>query len=138
MRRAAAALAAPAVLALLAGCGSSSSSSSSAAAAASTPASTSSATSTPAAGAGKTVNVTYQTIAIHPAKITVTVGTKIKWTNKDSIIHTVSTESGPSQFDSGNLNGGSTFEFTATKAGVIHYVCMIHPASMIGTITVTP
>jgi plastocyanin len=70
-----------------------------------------------------------------PHDITAKVGQKIMWTNDDQIAHTVTATSGAT-FDSGNVNGGATFEFTPTKAGTIAYVCTIHPGQS-GTITVT-
>ena len=141
MRRALIVLALPVVVAAVAGCGSSSSSSSSTPAAASTPPSTA-ASSSPTGGAaapatGKTVDITYQNIAIQPASVTVRVGDKIKWTNQDGVIHNVTSESGPLHLASPNFGKGGTFEATATAPGVVHYVCTIHPTAMIGTITIT-
>ena len=133
MRRALTVLALPVVVAALAGCGSSISSSSS------TPAASSSASSTPAAvpSTGKTVDITYQNVAIQPANLTVKVGDKIKWINKDSVIHNVFSESGPLHLASPNFNPGGTYEVTASAPGVVHYVCTLHPTAMIGTITIT-
>ena len=132
MRRAVTVLALPAALAALAGCGSSSSSSSSA------PAGSSAASSTPAAvpSTGKTVDITYQNLSIQPANLTVKVGDKIKWTNKDTVIHNVTSESGPLHLASPNFGSGGTYETTATTTGVVHYVCTLHPTAMIGTITI--
>ena len=138
MRRAVTVLALPVALAALAGCGSSSSSSSSSTA--STPAASSStAASAPASApsTGKTVDITYQNIAIQPANTTVKVGDKIKWTNQDNVIHNVTSSSGPLHLASPNFGQGGTFEATATAPGVVHYVCTIHPTAMSGTITIT-
>jgi plastocyanin len=140
MRRALTALALPLAVTAIAGCGSSGSSSSSASSSASTtaPTSTKSTASTPAPATGKTVQIVYQNIAIHPANITVKVGDKIKWVNKDNgIMHNVVTQSGPQQISSPNFTGGGSFETTAHAVGVVHYVCSIHPTAMIGTITIT-
>ena len=82
------------------------------------------------------MNVTYQNIAISPPDITVKVGTKIKWKNLDPTAHNVSSDTGPAQIMSKDFSQGGTFSYTARTVGVIHYVCSIHPASMIGTITV--
>jgi plastocyanin len=135
MRRALTALAVPLTVAAIAGCGSSSSSSSSAS---SSPATSSTSTATSAPATGKTVQITYQNIAISPANITVKVGDKIKWVNKDAgIMHNVTSESGPLQISSPTFSGGGSYETTASAAGVVHYVCSIHPTAMIGTITIT-
>ena len=118
---------------VFAGCGSSSSSSSS------TASSSAAAPAAPAASSGPAqsglVQVKYQNIAISPANITVKVGSTIKWTNLDMINHNVTAQSGAT-FHSSDFGQGGTFEYKATTPGVIHYLCTIHPASMIGTITV--
>jgi plastocyanin len=139
--------AALACAALIAGCGSSSSSTT----AASTPQTTSSAASgglqpnttppalTPAPSSAVqsgSVNVTYKNVAIAPATLKVKVGTTITWTNADPIEHNVTSLSGPQSFQSKTLTEGSKFKIVATHAGVIHYECSFHPASMNGTIEV--
>ena len=43
---------------------------------------------------------------------------------------------GPIKFASKNFGEGGTFEVKATKPGVIHYLCTIHPTSMNGAIEV--
>ena len=127
-----------------AGCGSSGSSSSSSSSSAappasSTPATTSSAAATPAAGASAksgSVAIRYQNISISPDNITVKVGSKITWTNYDSTPHNVTSTSGPQSITSSDFSMNGHFTLTVNKVGVIHYICSIHPASMIGTITV--
>jgi plastocyanin len=85
---------------------------------------------------GNTVQVTMKQIKFVPEKITVKVGQKIFWTNKDGDIpHTVTATKGAT-FDSGNIAGGGTFDYTPTKAGVIDYICTIHPGQT-GQIRVT-
>jgi plastocyanin len=97
-------------------------------------------TSTPAkpansgGGGGGTVEVNMKNIQFVPQAITAKVGQTIHWTNGDSVAHTVTSKSG-ANFDSGTLDPGSDFSFKATKAGVINYVCQIHP-NQTGTITV--
>jgi len=70
-----------------------------------------------------------------PASIKVKVGQKITWTNKDGYAHNVTSDAGE-KIDSGNIEGGKTFEFTPTKAGTIAYECTLH-SNQSGTITVT-
>jgi plastocyanin len=100
-------------------------------------------TSTPAAtttggggggGGGGTVDVSIKDIKFAPHDVTVKVGQTVHWTNDDPVPHTVTATSG-AKFDSGTVNGGGTFDFKATKAGTIKYVCTIHPGQD-GTITV--
>jgi plastocyanin len=83
-----------------------------------------------------TVAISYRNIAIQPDTLRVRVGTKIVWTNYDSIEHNVTSEGGPQSFASKTFGEGGTFQIVAGKPGLIHYECTIHPASMNGTIEV--
>ena len=65
-----------------------------------------SSTNTPAPA---TSEVFIQNTAFTPASITVPVNTIVKWTNKDAVIHTVT--SNAVLFDSGNLSSGATFSY---------------------------
>jgi plastocyanin len=82
------------------------------------------------------VNIAYRNIAIAPDTVKVKVGSTIKWTNYDSIQHNVTSEGGVAKFRSKLLSEGETFEVTATRPGIIHYECTIHPTTMNGTIEV--
>jgi plastocyanin len=135
-------------LLLIAGCGSSESSST--ATTTSTAATTSTSTGglkpnttpkfgTPPASApvqSGVVQIAYRNIAIAPDTLKVKVGSTIKWTNFDSVEHNVISQGGPQKFTSKDFGENGTFEIKAEKAGVIHYECTIHPASMNGTIDV--
>jgi plastocyanin len=68
--------------------------------------------------------------------IQVKVGQKVIWKNDDTVQHTVTSGTGPSDpnmgkdFDSGLtklINPGATFEHTFTKAGTFPYFCQLHP-----------
>jgi len=84
---------------------------------------------TPATGgtpSGETVTVSMKQIKFIPEKVTAKVDQKIVWTNNDGQIpHTVTATKGAT-FDSGNVAGGETFDYTPAKVGVIDYVCTIH------------
>lgn len=80
---------------------------------------------------GKTVEVTIQNFAFNPNSVTISSGDTVKWTNMDSTAHTVT----GTDFSSGNLNKGDSYENTFTKAGTYDYHCSIHP-SMTGTVIV--
>ena len=67
--------------------------------------------------------------------ITVSVGTKVTWTNTDPTAHTVTFDDS-SITGSGNLPTGATFDNTFTKAGTFTYHCKIH-STMTGTVTVS-
>jgi plastocyanin len=85
---------------------------------------------------GGSVQIAYRNITIQPDTVKVRVGSTITWTNYDSIEHNVTSEGGPQKFASGDISEGAHFAIKATKPGVIHYECTIHPTSMNGTIEV--
>jgi plastocyanin len=58
-------------------------------------------------------------------------GTRVTWTNRDTLAHTV-TGSG---FASGNLGQGQTFSYTFDIPGDYSYTCSLHP-TMRGQVTV--
>jgi plastocyanin len=77
--------------------------------------------------------VIIQNFAFNPNTLTVPVGTTVTWTNKDSAVHNVISDTGA--FGSENLNQGNSYSFTFTQAGDYPYTCTIHP-SMKGAVTV--
>lgn len=81
--------------------------------------------------------VTIQDFAFSPATIKVKVGTKVTWTNQDSVRHTITADepSGDAP-DSQLLAKGETYSFTFTKAGTYGYHCQPHPY-MKATVIVT-
>jgi len=89
--------------------------------------------STPAA-AGKAVEIGMKGLQFAPRDVTVKVGAKVTWKNLEDIPHNVTAEEG-ADFASDTFGKDGTFEFTAEKAGVVKYVCTIHPG-MAGTRTV--
>lgn len=85
-------------------------------------------------GSGPGTNeVWMQGSSFTPATITVTVGTKVTWTNKDGVPHTVTSSSG--LFNSGNMNNAATYSYTFTAAGTYPYYCGLH-ANMTGSVIV--
>jgi plastocyanin len=67
-----------------------------------------------------------------PPSITVAAGSTVKWENKDSTLHTVtsgSAEAGDSGkvFDSSYLAAGKEFEHKFDTAGTFDYYCTLHP-----------
>jgi plastocyanin len=83
-----------------------------------------------------TVQIAYRNIAINPDTVRVRVGSTIRWTNHDPVEHNVTSEGGPQKFASKTFAEGASFAITASRPGLIHYLCTIHPASMNGTIEV--
>jgi plastocyanin len=118
--------------ALLAGCDDDDEGSGDGAPAQTAPVSTEETGGTPAPG---DVTISMKDVENIPQDAKAKVGQTIVWTNDDPFPHTVTAESG-ADFDSGTMEGGETFEFTAEGAGEIAYVCRIHPNQK-GTVTVT-
>lgn len=94
-------------------------------------------TSAAMASSGKEMQITISDFKFAPDTITIPVGTKVIWTNKDSVGHTVTGDdtSGPLKADL--IPQGKTFEYTFDKAGTYAYHCTPHPF-MKATIIVTP
>ena len=77
--------------------------------------------------------VSMSNLSFSPASLTVSTGTTVTWTNKDTVAHTVTSDTG--SFDSGNMAPKATFSFKFNTAGTFAYHCSLHP-SMKGTVTV--
>lgn len=77
--------------------------------------------------------VEIEDFAYVSAAITIKVGTTVTWTNKDSVRHTVSSDTG--LFESGLFGKGESFSHTFTEAGTFTYHCAPHPY-MKGTVIV--
>ncbi|MGI5375928.1 cupredoxin domain-containing protein [Streptomyces sp. CA-251387] len=60
-------------------------------------------------------------------QLVVEVGDTVRWTNHDSVPHTVTTTKGPKKFDSGTLEQGDSWSYTFTTAGTYEYYCAVHP-----------
>jgi plastocyanin len=85
------------------------------------------------AGSPGANEVWMQGTQFNPATRIVAVNTTVKWTNKDSFNHTVTSDS--TMFSSGNLGGDASYSFQFTKKGTYKYHCSIH-TMMKGTIVV--
>jgi plastocyanin len=120
-------VAAAATAAPLAGCGSSGNSNS-------TQTSAKSSTSTQATAGGGAGAVTIDNFKFMPPSLTVSGGTRISISNKDSTAHTFTADDGHT-FDTGDVNPGSSTTVTVSKPGTYKYHCNIHPF-MHGTIVV--
>jgi plastocyanin len=71
--------------------------------------------------------VLIQDMLFSPATISVTAGTTIKWTNKDGMPHTVTSNAGSAEiFNSGSLTNGTTFTWKFNTAGTFNYHCALH------------
>jgi plastocyanin len=82
--------------------------------------------------AGDAAEVKMSGSTFAPGTVDLKVGDAVTFVNDDEIAHTATSD----EFDSGTMDAGASFEFTAEKAGTISYVCSFHPG-MTGTINVT-
>ncbi|MFT4038870.1 MAG: plastocyanin/azurin family copper-binding protein [Thermomicrobiales bacterium] len=82
----------------------------------------------PVAGSASvaTTAVVIASLAYTPARIAVTPGQTVTWSNEDSVPHTVTADDG--LFDSGILDPGGVFEWTFTEAQSVAYSCLVHPS----------
>ncbi|MFA4935237.1 MAG: plastocyanin/azurin family copper-binding protein [Candidatus Methanoperedens sp.] len=72
-----------------------------------------------------TVEVGISDFMFFPPEVVIAKGGTVKWSNKDTYQHTVTS----GDFDSGTLNQGQTFSHTFNEAGTYDYWCKNH-ASM--------
>jgi plastocyanin len=78
--------------------------------------------------------VSAMNFAFTPTSLSVHVGTRVTFTNRDAATHTFTANGG--LFDSGDVASGQSYSLTFTQAGSYAYHCRIH-SSMTGTITVS-
>src|SRR5499427_3899347 len=71
------------------------------------------------------VDVKIDNFSFGPQELTVAVGTKVTWTNRDDIPHTVVSTN--DLFKSKALDTDDQFSFTFDKPGTYEYFCSIHP-----------
>jgi len=77
-------------------------------------------------------SVEIKNFAFNPSEISIDKGTSVTWTNKDSVTHDITIDSGLFDHD---LNPGESFSFIFNEPGTYDYHCDIHP-SMKGKIIV--
>jgi plastocyanin len=82
---------------------------------------------------GASAAVAIDNFAFSPATLTVTAGTIVTWTNKDSAAHNIISQT--KVFQSDTMSTGGTFSFTFKDKGTYDYHCGIHP-SMTGKVIV--
>lgn len=81
----------------------------------------------------RAVKVRIANFAFVPARIEVSPGTRVEWTNEDQDPHTVTTDT--PEFSSQALDTGQMYARVLTRTGTIAYHCTIHPF-MHGTVVV--
>lgn len=81
-------------------------------------------------------SVTIENYNFTPAKIKVKKGTKVTWTNQDSVKHDVMPDNESDAFKASELLGkGESYSFTFNTVGTYTYHCSPHPY-MKGTVEV--
>lgn len=93
---------------------------------ANTPENTNSNPSIPSTSAPNILEVKIESFSFSPIVLNVKAGDTVKWTNLDSVAHTVTSDSG-SELDSELFSKGQTYSHTFTVAGVYEYHCAPHP-----------
>jgi plastocyanin len=81
---------------------------------------------------GKTVNL--KNFAFDPAELKIKTGDTVVWTNKDSVVHNIVSDSG-GEIISPTISVGGTYSRTFNTVGEYPYHCEIH-AGMKGKIIV--
>jgi plastocyanin len=79
----------------------------------------------PGAKDSKTFEVAIDNFSFGPATLTVYVGSKVTWTNRDDVPHTVT--STDQKFNSRALDTDEKFAFEFKDAGTFEYFCALHP-----------
>jgi plastocyanin len=69
--------------------------------------------------------VTLESMRFQPQTLTVKVGDRITWVNKDMVPHTASATSGA--FDSQTIAPDASWTYVAGKPGSYPYICRFHP-----------
>jgi plastocyanin len=89
------------------------------------------------AAAGE-AEVEMEDFQFNPKTLVITIGTTVKWGNRDEVIHTTTSDN--DVWDSGSVAEGEEFSFTFTEPGIYPYYCIPHGApggtGMAGTIIV--
>ena len=73
------------------------------------------------------VQVMIDNFSFNPAVLTVAAGTRVTWTNRDDIPHTVTGAATPRLMKSPVLDTEETFAFTFAMPGAYAYFCSLHP-----------
>lgn len=69
--------------------------------------------------------IVIESFSFKPAKLTINVGAKITWVNKDEAPHTATSTN--KSFNSGALDTNAQFSNTFTTPGTYPYFCALHP-----------
>ena len=79
--------------------------------------------------------IVIDSFTFDPPEVTIPVGTRINWFNRDDVPHTATSTAKPRVFDSASLDTDQKYSFTFASAGVYEYICAVHTKTT-GRITV--
>ncbi|MBI2629438.1 cupredoxin family copper-binding protein [Candidatus Pacearchaeota archaeon] len=83
------------------------------------------ASANPTTSTPKTYDVEIKNFAFSPSSLTIKKGDSVRWTNRDSVEHTATSDN--NAFDSSLLSNDESFTFTFNEAGEFSYHCTPHP-----------
>ena len=83
---------------------------------------------------GNKYHVNIDNFSFTPATLTVPVGARVTWTNKDDVPHTV-VSTNKSFPHSPAMDTDQSFSYAFAKAGTYEYYCSVHP-KMVGKVVV--
>lgn len=80
-------------------------------------------------GAGRSGSETVRIIdfEFRPRNLVVAAGSKVKFVNEDSAVHTATASGDQPAFDTGNVKGGGSARVELDRAGTYAYICDLHP-----------
>ncbi len=86
-------------------------------------------------GVTPSADVTMQNIAFNPSTVTISAGQVVRWTNNDSVSHTVTSgtpgdANAGKNFDTGLIGNGGSKCIKFNTAGIYTYFCKPHSATM--------
>ena len=81
------------------------------------------------------VSIEIKDFKFNPSDVSVAVGTKITWVNRDPVDHTVTSDVAGGLLESPSIRPEESWSFTFTQEVTYHYHCAPHP-NMKGTIAV--
>jgi plastocyanin len=82
-----------------------------------------------------TRQIVIDNFTFDPPTLTVSVGTRVSWVNRDDVPHTATSTAKPKLFDSGALDSEGQFTHVFTAPGTYEYFCAVHP-KMTGRVVV--
>ena len=76
-------------------------------------------------GAANATRAEMRTMTFGPKRLEIAVGTTVRWTNNDPLVHTITADDG--SWDSGPIEPGKSWSHTFTQPGEYAFHCTPHP-----------